>query len=1050
MEPAAKVLCLFSGRRRKNSVAGCLRQQAKQHGVHLEVLELDIRSNKNLDFTLNSVQKRWLQRIRAGEFFAVVSTPPCSTFSRAPWANEQGAYPVRSQRYPRGFPWNGLGRRQKAELGNILADFSFEALKQQSKQTPGVYIKEQPEDLGKPGYDRIPGHQPASMWQFPQFWELLEDPDAKTVVFPQSAFGTPSVKPTRFVMKLDAELHPSMRVGPPLHDANGYYVGPLEKLTGVPLIGKQNGQFRTAQAAAWPPKLCHWAATSIISAYMKYRGGAGAEKMKRKRKQQDHEEDPAEDPGMEKRGEKKRKAGEGEKDEEGSNPFDPKEKGGVGLPRSCCWKGNRVPFHDGGGLPSPGRWPVEARSYPGDPRWSEFRRRILEAAVEKLGSLQEVEKEAFRMTRGGDRFSLVKDEGYLGQIREAAKELFGLDKGEMEVPQGQPFRLPLMRRILEEAGDCDAQFLKDAETGFSLGVLFPMPRTPGVFERQTTWSLDEFEKDVWAFEKPNYPSAGEHEEHLRSHLEAEVEEGLVDKMSEEAFVKKFGDNRAIAALAVLVEDETLGKKRVIHDGTHEIGVNNRIRCQDKIRMPGPREKRTLLEEFKAAKKTVISLVGDFEKAHRRFLYREEERGFLGCRVSADDEVIYVNRVGTFGVGSTPYWWARLSGALIRLTHYVLGPELPLEMLLYADDLEVMAAGKQSRVAAVLAFAVMAAMGAPFKWKKQRGGFVTEWVGLTTDYVRFAMGLSEKRSMWVTRWIDGVLERMEVGDREFAAALGRLSFASLALPWERPFLGPLFAWSAAIRGQKGKMIVPWAIQFILKWIRRKLQEGMRLEEVQTEQGGAKHLRFWTDAGADENTAWIGGWKESSEDLKQCEWFSFEVTEEMAPWLKSRDGNPKRVIAALELLATIVAMKIWMGDVAEDIQVYTEAFTDNLGNSFILKRGLSTKYPLTLLLMEVSEMLRVRGSNARLNWVKRDNNVPADDLTNENYEKFSEDLRRWLPGGKIQWLVFDKLNQESQELYNQITALKVSKRKAVPLPVGGDQKVKRGKFFKRWSS
>lgn len=40
---------------------------------------------------------------------------------------------------------------------------------------------------------------------------------------------------------------------------------------------------------------------------------------------------------------------------------------------------------------------------------------------------------------------------------------------------------------------------------------------------------------------------------------------------------------------------------------------------------------------------------------------------------------------------------------------------------------------QGRVAVVAAFVVMAAMGAPFKWKKQRGGLVTELVGLCTDY-----------------------------------------------------------------------------------------------------------------------------------------------------------------------------------------------------------------------------------------------------------------------------------------------------------------------------
>ena len=96
-------------------------------------------------------------------------------------------------------------------------------------------------------------------------------------------------------------------------------------------------------------------------------------------------------------------------------------------------------------------------------------------------------------------------------------------------------------------------------------------------------------------------SAAEHEKYLTEHLDQEVAEGLMVKMEEEDFIQAFGENRAVAALAVLVEDEVTGKKRVIHDGTHGVMVNHRIRCRDKVRMPGPREKRALLEEYEAGK-----------------------------------------------------------------------------------------------------------------------------------------------------------------------------------------------------------------------------------------------------------------------------------------------------------------------------------------------------------------------------------------------------------------------------------------------------------------
>ena len=311
--------------------------------------------------------------------------------------------------------------------------------------------------------------------------------------------------------------------------------------------------------------------------------------------------------------------------------------------------------------------------------------------------------------------------------------------------EGQPFFLDLMRGGLEKAGDLDWAFLEQAKVGLPLGILNQLPRTP---EEQLRWNLESEDWSSAVWQKENYVSAAEHEKYLTEHLEQEVAEGLMTKMGEEAFVATYGEDRAVAALAVLVEDEVTGKKRVIHDGTHGVMVNHKIRCRDKVRMPGPREKRALLEEYEAEQKTVLSLAGDFAKAHRRFKYAVEEQGFLACKASSSSNTVYVNKVGTFGIASTPYWWARLSAALMRLVYWVLGEGFPNDMLLYADDLEVLTVGREGRVGGVLAYALMAALGAPFKWAKQRGGLTTEWIGLTTDYRIFAMGLSVKRTEWV--------------------------------------------------------------------------------------------------------------------------------------------------------------------------------------------------------------------------------------------------------------------------------------------------------------
>ena len=49
------------------------------------------------------------------------------------------------------------------------------------------------------------------------------------------------------------------------------------------------------------------------------------------------------------------------------------------------------------------------------------------------------------------------------------------------------------------------------------------------------------------------------------------------KMSMGEFLERYGEHTAIAALAVIVEDEELDKKRIIHDATHGVRVNHRIK-----------------------------------------------------------------------------------------------------------------------------------------------------------------------------------------------------------------------------------------------------------------------------------------------------------------------------------------------------------------------------------------------------------------------------------------------------------------------------------------
>ena len=210
------------------------------------------------------------------------------------------------------------------------------------------------------------------------------------------------------------------------------------------------------------------------------------------------------------------------------------------------------------------------------------------------------------------------------------------------------------------------------------------------------------------------------------------------KMTMGEFLERYGEHTAIAALAVIVEDEELDKKRIIHDATHGVRVNHRIKCRDKLRSPGAREKKHLLREHEEEGETAFSVVGDIAKARRRYKHSAKEHGYLACQVDAKEEVpgdpasqtVYVNQVGTFGLSCASYWWTRL-----------LGPDFPLDLLLYADDLEAMGKGPKGRRGIPLSYLFLATLGYPFKWAKTRGGFRVEWLGMETEYPTYKLGLS---------------------------------------------------------------------------------------------------------------------------------------------------------------------------------------------------------------------------------------------------------------------------------------------------------------------
>ena len=160
----------------------------------------------------------------------------------------------------------------------------------------------------------------------------------------------------------------------------------------------------------------------------------------------------------------------------------------------------------------------------------------------------------------------------------------------LERPEGQPFWLHLLHQSLVILGDPDAAILVDGEASFVEGVPLgdeqPIPRTPQVFRKRVNFrSLDitDFEPDM-----ANYSSAELSSAQLEEQFRKDELAGLMIPTTAAAVEAEFGPGKLLVAAMGAVAKPN-GEVRPLHDGTHGIGLNNKIQVLDRLEVPGPNE-----------------------------------------------------------------------------------------------------------------------------------------------------------------------------------------------------------------------------------------------------------------------------------------------------------------------------------------------------------------------------------------------------------------------------------------------------------------------------
>ena len=157
-----------------------------------------------------------------------------------------------------------------------------------------------------------------------------------------------------------------------------------------------------------------------------------------------------------------------------------------------------------------------------------------------------------------------------------------------------------------------------------------------------------------------------------------------------------------------------------------------------------------------------------------------------------------------------------------------------------------------------------------------------------------------------------------------------------------------------------------------------------------------------------------------------WLSLRLDESTAPWAFSR-GLPARAISTLELLASTVALMLLPSGADELCQkrgtIRVTGFTDSQVSANVVKRGMTTCFPLCCVVMELAAQLEAKDAELVLEWAPRDQNAEADALADGRTDGFDPALRAEARLESLPWRLLPDLMKAGMEYYKQQRELPV---------------------------
>ena len=186
------------------------------------------------------------------------------------------------------------------------------------------------------------------------------------------------------------------------------------------------------------------------------------------------------------------------------------------------------------------------------------------------------------------------------------------------------------------------------------------PGAAGVPEADSLPELDASDFDP---SMVNYRSAELNAAQLEEKFREDERAGLMCTTESEARRKYGEDAVLIAAMGAVTKAN--GDVRPLHDCTHGINLDNSIRLLDNLQVPGSGDLQQVASRVKDSREAPFSVCADISQAHRNVKVRECDFSRVSCKSSSSSRILWMNKVGTFGVTNAAYYWKAVwrSGAM---------------------------------------------------------------------------------------------------------------------------------------------------------------------------------------------------------------------------------------------------------------------------------------------------------------------------------------------------------------------------------------------------